>query len=787
MFASKDTLLTRPSGGYNIARSVRLRSSASAYLTRTPASAGNQKTWTWSAWVKRGDLSVNGYLFSCGSSYTDTGYIGIGFASDGGSNPSCFNITTGSQVLKRSSAQLRDPAAWYHLLIAFDTTQATDNNRVRMYINGVEVTSFLNNNTPTLNTDYGMNQASATYINRNAVSNDSFTDSYIAEQNFIDGQALTPNSFGTFNSYGVWQPITYGGSYGTNGFYLPFTNTTSTTTLGYDFSPNGNNWTPNNISTTAGTTYDSMTDVPTLTSATAANWCTWNPLLKGSDVSTASGNLEASWSGANGHCIMATMTLPQTGKWKCEITGVYQVNFGITPIATQKVTEGIGTTVGYGYRGTDGQKVINGSYSAYGATYGTSDVITLLYNADTLVLEFKKNNTSQGTISVASDTYVVGVGYQSPSAGTAKINFGQQPFTYTDSGFVALNTFNLPDSTIKNGAGYMAATIYTGNSPSSQSINNAVNGVSFQPDFVWQKSRSQTYNHTLYDSVRGTTKELYSNLTSAEVTDTNGLTAFTSSGFTIGSDGELNDPTGTHVAWQWKAGGTAVSNTAGSITSQVSVGATQGFSVVTYTGGATGTVGHGLGVTPSMIIVKNRTGTADNWYVWHGTFTATEGIDLNLTDAKATGIQWWNSTLPTSSVFSVKTGGYGTANSGSTYVAYCFAAVAGYSAFGSYVGNGSADGPFVYTGFRPRFVMIKDATNASTQWTMLDSSRNTSNLVDLRLIANLSNSESQQSFVDFTSNGFKVRDTNITPINTSGATVIYMAFAENPFKNSLAR
>jgi hypothetical protein len=735
--------------------------------------------------------SLNIPIFSAGTSGTND--TNITFNSD---IIDWFNRNGGSINGRLNTTQVfRDPSAWYHLVFVWDTTNGTSSNRMKIYVNGSLVTALSTATYPGPSQSSNINNNVANYIGLQTGTSNYF-DGYLTEINFIDGQALTPSSFGSTNAItGVWQPAKYTGTYGTNGFYLNFSDNSNNTatTIGKDYSGNGNNWTPNNISVTAGVTYDSMTDVPTLTSTTAANWCTWNPLLKGSDVSTASGNLEASWSGANGHCIMATMTLPQTGKWKCEITGVYQVNFGITPIATQKVTEGIGTTVGYGYRGTDGQKVINGSYSAYGATYGTSDVITLLYNADTLVLEFKKNNTSQGTISVASDTYVVGVGYQSPSAGTAKINFGQQPFTYTDSGFVALNTYNLPASTITNGAAYMAATTFTGVTGGG-SVVNTVNGVGFQPDFVWMKCRSVSRNHELDDSVRGTPYALFSNVTNAEVSDTR-VSAFNSNGFSYGTNSNSAVTGDTEVGWQWKAGGTSASNTNGTITSTVSVGATQGFSVVTFTAPASGnfSAGHGLGVTPGMVITKVR-GRATNWITWHnqlnsGSPGTTYYIDLNLTGGQSTFANVWGSTGVTSSVIGMGVNASCAAND--TIVAYCFSAVAGYSAIGSYTGNSSTDGTFVYTGFRPRWVLIKGIGSGGSGWQMNDSSRNTYNPEDAVLRADLPNQETTAygTVMDFLSNGFKLRvtDTNYNSSSTTYGPYIYIAFAENPFKNALAR
>jgi hypothetical protein len=349
---------------------------------------------------------------------------------------------------------------------------------------------------------------------------------------------------------------------------------------------------------------------------------------------------------------------------------------------------------------------------------------------------------------------------------------------------------------IPNGATVMAATTYTGNGTTNAITNggNNTTGVTFQPDFVWMKNRTNAYYHGLYDSVRGTgtSKSLYSNTTEAEGTNSTNqnLVSFDTSGFTLGSTSStnaINTSGSSLVAWQWKAGGTAVSNTAGSITSSVSANTTAGFSVVTYTGtGSAATVGHGLGVAPSMYIVKSRNGSAD-WGVYHKSLGASNALFLNLTSGSTAG-SVWNNTAPTSSVFSVGSGSFVNTN-GVTYVAYCWAEVAGYSKFGSYTGNGSTDGPFVYLGFRPRFVMIKLSSASGTNWEIWDSSRNTYNITDLLLLPSSSNAESTYSgnySLDFLSNGFKIRGSG-SGLNDSGQTLIYAAFAENPFKYSNAR
>jgi hypothetical protein len=338
---------------------------------------------------------------------------------------------------------------------------------------------------------------------------------------------------------------------------------------------------------------------------------------------------------------------------------------------------------------------------------------------------------------------------------------------------------------IPNGATVMAATTYNGNS-SSQSLTNTVNSTSFQPDLVWVKKRSAVANHYLWDSVRGALKEIYSNLTNAETTNTIGLSSFNSNGFTLNNgDSAWNASGSTYVAWQWQAGqGTTSSNTNGSITSTVSVNATAGFSVVTYThnGVNAATVGHGLGVAPKFIINKQRS-AASNWRCYHSSLPAGYNIQLNLTQAQSSAADIFP-TAPTSTVF---TPGNGDSANGVNFVAYCWAEVAGFSKFGSYTGNGSTDGPFVYCGFRPRYVMMKRTDNVGDWW-IYDTARSTYNAAIQYLFADTSGAEVTDASepIDFLSNGFKLRIATYQP-NTSGATFIYAAFAENPFKYANAR
>ena len=322
------------------------------------------------------------------------------------------------------------------------------------------------------------------------------------------------------------------------------------------------------------------------------------------------------------------------------------------------------------------------------------------------------------------------------------------------------------------------ATTYTGTG-SALSVTNG----GFQPDFVWIKRRDGTQSHQLYDVIRGVNKTVYSNLTDGETTEANGLSAFTSSGFTVISDIGVNTSGGTYVGWNWKAGGTAVSNTSGTISSQVSANPTAGFSVVTYTANNTAgeTIGHGLGVAPSFIIVKSRS-AVNSWNSYHISLGNTKGIDLNSTNAASTSSNYWNNTSPTSSVFSVAA--Y-TNNLTGTYVAYCFSAVAGYSAFGSYTGNGTQGaGPFVYTGFRPKYVLIKNVDGAY-DWHCFDTARGQYNYSGSNILKpNASDAEltaRNDVQIDFLSNGFRLIGNDIG-INQSTSTHIYAAFASAPFK-----
>jgi hypothetical protein len=811
--------------GYQISRSVRLRESASAYFDRSVATSGNRRKWTVSCWVKRGILggTADRYLFTETNedgSGADIKYAIMRFTTTDRLELSDRWASAGDEKIT-TTAVFRDPSAWYHVVFVRDSDNATAADRAIIYVNGVRqaVTgSFTQSKDSSWNLQttaaYGQEQ-----IGRFRFAGTWYygSDFYMTEVNSIDGQALTPASFGETNPVtGVWQPKKYTGTYGTNGFYLNFSDNSAATAaaIGKDYSGNGNNWTPNNISVTAGATYDSMLDVPTQWADGGngrGNYAVLNPLQKGSSLTVTNGNLDFSASGTASN-VFATM--PFTGgKFYFEVTfsTVTAASWGIAT-KDASITANIGAGGFANFWGFYCNPTANYVRSATNpwnnGTITTSSVGQIAVDATNpanvkmwIGVDNTWYNSSGGTTgnpatgSNATETLTnnvdffpfFGAGNSSPAWST---NFGQRPFSYTPpTGFKALNTLNLPTPTILKGNQYFDATIYTG----STGTNNIVNSGGMAPDLVWVKSRAQTYPHYLFDVVRGTgATALSSNNTAAQGADGTAITSFNSNGFTFTGNSGANDPTfaNGYIGWQWKANGTpAVTNTAGSITSQVSAGGTQGFSVVTYTGNATSgaTVGHGLGVAPSFIIAKNRSSGVTDWPTYHISTGNNGGCTLNETAAKATTAIWWNNTTPSSTVVTL---GNGSQTNGSTnlQVLYCFAAVAGYSAFGSYAGNGSADGTFVFTGFRPRYVLIKCSSAGSTNWILHDTAREPYNLATASLYPNLSNAETvaASQSLDILSNGFKLRNTS-GDINSSGATYIYAAFAENPFKNSLAR
>ena len=780
-------------GGYEIERSLRFNSSDSAYLSRTPASAGNRKTWTWAGWVKRSNIGTDNYFFGCNavSNATQSFYFAFGA---GGVDAGALSVLSFGNFYRKSTALFRDPSAWYHIVVTLDTTQATAANRIRIYVNGNQLTSFSLSSDPTQNADLGINQASQHVMGNYAVAGGTYFPGYLADVHFIDGQALTPSSFGKFDTNGVWQPIDASGlTYGTNGFHLPFSDNSTAAALGTDSSGNSNTWTVNNISVTAGAGNDSLVDSPTnygedtgAGGEVRGNYCTWNPLGTTGPASS-NGNLDIALSSTSGNKIGTILLTSGKWYWECVGNGYAGAVVGVGGEGFTSTLSSAGSKA-IGYWSGGGIYWDGGSFTSGIASYTTSDVIGIAVDMTAGTVAFYKNNSlvytatfGSGTVPNLSSGVYPGFNTGNPSGTvrTVVANFGQRQWAYAaPAGFKALTTTNLPEPTIADGSTAMDVALYTGNG-STQTIS----GLNFSPDLVWLKSRSAAFNHRLIDQVQGNTSTLASNLTTAAVDCSSDFTGFTASGFSVSYTASfaLNNASQTYVAWTWDAGSSTVTNPDGSISSQVRANASAGFSVVTWTGtGALASIGHGLGVAPKFAIIKNRSSSID-WYV---TFTILSSqldyMALNTTAASA----WTGVTPPTSSIFNLGTGASNNA-SGANYVGYFWAPVAGYSSFGSYTGNGSADGPFVFCNFRPAVVLVK-MSSSTGNWTILDDKREGYNVDNDPLFPNLANAEGTTDLIDITSNGFKVRTTDAT-FNTNAGTYIYAAWASSPFAYSRAR
>lgn len=780
-----------------------------SYLSRTPSVAGNRKTWTWSGWVKRSSLVFH-ELF--GAYTNNNNQLIIRMPTDGGLR--VFQDVGGSKVFDlTTNAVYRDASAWYHITVALDTTESTSSDRLKLYVNGEQVTSFSTANYPALNANYEVNSLADHYIGQRG-NGSGFLNGYLAEVNFVDGQALDPTDFGEFKS-GVWIPKRYSGTYGTNGFYLDFGNSGS---LGADVSGNGNNWTPTNLAST-----DQMPDSPT------NNWATLNPLW--STLGTLSeGNLKNTTPGS-GRGTRASTFCASSGKYYCEVlytdvnpSLIANARIGVIRSDSPYSETDSFTSSGYdgiGYVST-GDVVSNGSTTnSGGAAYTDGDIVGVALDMDAGQVSFYKNGTLQysainpSSILNSGSWMFVCADSSNSNAAVLYSNFGQDSSfagTKTAQGntdangigdfyyappadHLALCSANLPETAIDPNrddipADYFNPALYTGNG-STQSIT----GVGFRPDWVWTKGRSNSRIHSLLDVVRGANKYLSTNDDLAEVTPANNnrITTIDADGFSLGNSTNVNASSETYVAWNWKAGGTAVANTDGTLASQVSANTKAGFSIVSYTGNGTeyptvATVGHGLNQDPEMIIVKDRDTASTNWCVYNQTLALDQALLLNDAGVAQSFSNAFGRADPTSTVFTVgqATGGSRTNDTG-TYIAYCFHSVEGFSKFGSYTGNGSTDGPFVYTGFRPAYVMIKK-TSGTGNWLVYDNKRGAYNLNGSYLYANTASVESTSSTVgyDFLSNGFKTRNT-YNDGNVSGETYIYMAFAEMPFKYANAR
>ena len=794
-------------GGYEIEQSLRFEDTDAPYLTKTGASI-DSKTFTLSAWIKRNAATGAWYYFSSNSDTAEKQYR---FGIDANRFYMRWTPNSSGGFFAVTNRVARDVAQWYHVVWVIDTTESVSTDRIKLYVNGEQETSWSGYTAPSQNQDV-VPVADSPILTVGAYrwlgSLFNYFDGYIAEMHYIDGQALDASNFGETDLLtNQWIPKKYVGTYGTNGFYLNFSDSGS---LGTDSSGNGNNFTPTNLAAT-----DQVLDSPT------NNFATLDLLgldvRNGSNFTLSEGNLKCTSVATTGD-VQSSIGM-RSGKWYAEvivIDSVYPASFGVmvnngTADQTESGTHSVRVN----------NNIIQIDLAEPGAQTGLSgisvgDIIGIAFNADTRSVQFYKNNSTYGTAetcplgdvgnfyyfyfgngTTVDKQICFNFGQDSSFAGnkTAQNNTdgnGKGDFYYAPpSGYLALCEDNLPDPSIALPGDHFNTVLYVSNN-STQSIT----GVGFQPDFTWHKNRTNSNRHALFDVVRGATNRLASNLTDAEVADADTLTSFDSDGFSIGADSGqfgVNYTAGSNfVTWCWKADNTSgSSNTDGTITSTVSANTTAGFSIVSYTGNgsANQTTGHGLSVKPELKIIKSRS-IVEQWVVTGEVIgPADYRMFLQSTAAVGTASGYYPVDTSTTLGISGSNVSSGHNQSGVTYIAYCFHSVEGYSKIGSYTANGSADGPFVYTGFTPAFIIFKN-TSAVEAWSVFDIKRNPINGPDANMLlpsSSAAESSTANRDIDFVSNGFKLRSTALNPNTASGNTYIYMAFAESPFKTSNAR
>jgi len=785
----------------------------SGYLKFTPSSAGNRQTWTFSCWMKQSGTILN-----------SQGDMAILNAGTSGHHADRFRLYFHTQQLRSSSNEAnynvsaslyRDPSAWMHIVWKLT------GNVSYQYVNGVLITNESVSGNVAINND--VEHTMGVYGGYETASR---FKGYLAEVVFIDGTALNPTSFASEKN-GCWVPDEIDLTFGSQGYHLNFANASAP---GNDVSGNNNDWT--NVSLA---THDQMLDTPTFGSDSGGNFCTLNPLSPTTNGAVyTEGNLKVSpasnWSSTT--YIKGNMHIPKDKKIYFEASDAGS-NGGLFAVGIARES-GVpsGTNVGGAGSVTlyDDSKYVNGTQTSSFVTQASAgDIIQIAVDGSNGKVWLGINNTWAGSGDPAAGSNQAGIVASfateelfpvvaQNSASNLVMNFGQdssfgaaktaqgnggdqEDFTYTPpSGFVALSTQNLtvaeevdPAQTDDNYPQKLFnATLYTGTGSS-----NAITGVGFKPDWSWIKERNGTSDHQVTDSTRGVTKFIETNTTAVEATDTNGLTAFGSDGFTVGSSAHYNTNTDTYVGWSWRAnGGTTSTNDEGDEDTTIQVDPSTGFSIVQYTGtlSSSGVVqlGHGLSKAPSAVITKTTGGSnAGNWWFLSDSQDSWNyAMNLNTTAAQADKSGNGDMSSPTTTVFDVNyTDGMDDAGN-VLHIAYCFANIDGYIKEGNYIGNANNSGPFIYLGFSPAWLLIKEF-GATDNWLVYDNKRLGFNLDAagnaILYIDTTSAEENQASrAIDMTSNGFKVKTSNAT-LNADAGKYQYLAFAENPFKYSTAR
>lgn len=781
---------------YIIDQSLRGNRWTNQYLYKT-YTASERKTFSISLWVQRSSIGYEQIILQA--------FAGSGFATAltfyTNNRLRFVHQVSSLQIDNAVDIELTDSNGWYHILFVYDTTQSF---RYKAYINGVEGDWIVNPASLSANYETYINSAVNHFWGVNAFDSSSRFAGVFSDIHFFDGIAADINDFGYFDKNDVWQPLEYSGSYGTNGCNLNFSNVSN---LGEDSSGNENDHTEVGYST-LGNAFWQIPVSPTVNNKNntakhdASQTYAYNYLSRGgfSVNSNSEGNWRSAWSTIGFDGVSG-------GKWywECKRTHYSTIKTGIIVGVAPPTFFWSANYVGqlansYGlqpYTGSDARLYENSSPTTL-SNFGDvtlDDVIMIAFDADNGNIWFGYNGTWYNSGDPANGTNPTETGLPSEmipvnssaySTDVIDIITHEDDLNYTvPTGFKSLMHKNLVTQNILDGEEHFDAITYTGTGE-VQSIT----GLKFQPDFIWIKCRNNiTTDHVLTDSSRGVTKQLWSSLSSAEQTDVNMITSFDSEGFSLGDNstgiGSVNESTYTYVAWCWKAGSGSVSNTDGTITSNVNANTKAGFSIITYTGNGTSgaTIGHGLGATPAFILIKDRD-NGNSWAVFHRWMDETSPenyfMNLNDTDAAATDTSIWNDTTPTSSVFSI--GNNSSVNTTSVnYIAYVWTDIPGYSKFGTYTGLGdpaAGAGIHTNTGFKPAFFMAKSESNIGS-WVIHDNERDLVNTGINALFAETNGIEQNTWGHEFVSNGVKINTSN-TNINGINRRYVYASFGKTP-------
>ena len=850
-FGASQWMYATDSGFYDfpISKSLRFNSDDDPILSKTYGSAGTSvDTWTVSWWMKLSEGNAQqkvifggGGTFVGGSNVAT--FISMGGSSyDGGVGSGVPKIVlqqynSGEVVNVMAPAFLRDHSAWYHCVVRFDSTQSTDTNRVRIYINGIESPSYTKYDGgtviyPNQNADSTIGGATEHYIGKGWQANKEF-GGYMADFNYCDGQSLAPSSFGEFKN-DIWIPKnTSGLTFGDNGFRMEFKQTgtgTNASGMGADTSGNNNHYAVTNL-----VANDVVPDSPT------NNFATYNSQDNPEGATLTNGNLKCTSTDAAYEVVLGTIPF-SSGKyyWEQNATSgnaVDSISVATTAIDPDKRNNNTGASihsVAY-YAGAGGTGSIywdDTGHQTGVAGWAAGDVMSVACDMDNKTIQFRKNNSliytassdANGNITNTWNDMIPVWSIGSGASGKSSVvNFGQDSsfhgqetaqgntdengigdFYYAPpSGYLALCTANLPDphEAVDPNQGnsvqdYFQTKLYTGNGASSLDID-----IDFDPEVVWIKNRSSTYSHILANKLAGDNKFIATNGNDAEETDDTKFRNFSPNGndFRVGTHDGVNASGSKYVSWNWRAGASTSANTDGTInTSATSATPMGSYSIGLYTGNATDnqTIGHGLGGTPDVVIIRPRD-DADNWVMSWGSDNLITGYNaaymyLN-TNGAAGGSSNGRFLTNDSDTVNLGTSWNNVNKSGKLYFMQCYRTVDGVTKCGTYEGNSNANGTFVYTGFKPAWLLFKKL-NSSDDWAIHDNMRadtdvatGNSNAIQKYLKPNENNSEQDDGdSVDFISNGFKWR-INSGMRNNDGDKYIYIAFAEQPFKYANAR